>query len=210
MKKTPRPLVLVLDFGSQYTQLIARRVREAGVYCEVRPYDVSRAELAKLAPRALILSGSPQSAHAPDAYHFDPALLDPKLPVLGICYGMQLLALETGGALHHHLPLDLPGSAPHQLADSAARHAIAVEEGTRLAAILGRSPEPVNSSHHQGVAEPGPGVVVSARAEDGVVEAIERRAAPFCVGVQWHPERLASEGSRRLFETFVGACRKGA
>jgi GMP synthase (glutamine-hydrolysing) len=99
LKKKVRPLVLVLDFGSQYTQLIARRVREAGVYCEVRPYDLPRAELERLDPRALILSGSPQSAHAPDAYRFDPALLDPKLPVLGICYGMQVTLHALGAGL---------------------------------------------------------------------------------------------------------------
>jgi len=92
-------LVLVLDFGSQYTQLIARRVREAGVYCEVRPYDVTRRELARLRPAALILSGSPQSAHAPDAYKFDTRLLDPKTPVLGICYGMQVTMHALGGRL---------------------------------------------------------------------------------------------------------------
>jgi GMP synthase (glutamine-hydrolysing) len=91
--------VLVLDFGSQYTQLIARRVREAGVYCEVRPYDVSKRELARLKPAALILSGSPQSAHAADAYHFDPAVLPPDLPVLGICYGMQVSMHALGGVL---------------------------------------------------------------------------------------------------------------
>ena len=99
MKKKVRPLVLVLDFGSQYTQLIARRVREAGVYCEVRPYDLPRAELARLAPKALILSGSPQSAHAPDAYRFDPAVLDPKMPLLGICYGMQVTLHALGAGL---------------------------------------------------------------------------------------------------------------
>ncbi len=99
MKKPSHPLVLILDFGSQYTQLIARRVREAGVYCEVRPYDLSRRELARLAPRALILSGSPQSAAAPDAYHFDPNLLDPRVPLLGICYGMQVSLVALGAGL---------------------------------------------------------------------------------------------------------------
>jgi putative glutamine amidotransferase len=142
---------------------------------------------------------------------FDRALVAGALargvPLLGVCYGMQLLALETGGRLHHHLPLDLPRAQPHQLADPEARHALVLEEGSRLAAILGRAADPVNSSHHQAVAEPGVGFAVSARAEDGVVEAIEREAGPFCVGVQWHPERLATESSRRLFAAFVEACR---
>jgi GMP synthase (glutamine-hydrolysing) len=94
-----RQLVLILDFGSQYTQLIARRVREAGVYCEVRPYDLPPRELARLAPDALILSGSPQSAHTPDAYHFDPRTLPAATPVLGICYGMQVSLFALGATL---------------------------------------------------------------------------------------------------------------
>ncbi len=94
-----RQLVLVLDFGSQYTQLIARRVREAGVYCEVRPYDLPRAELERLAPDALILSGSPSSAAAADGFHFDPRLLAPDMPVLGNCYGKQVSLYAMGGAL---------------------------------------------------------------------------------------------------------------
>ncbi len=94
-----RQFVLVLDFGSQYTQLIARRVREAGIYCEVRPYDLPRREIAHLKPAAIILSGSPQSATAADAYRFDPRSLDPKVPLLGICYGMQVSLFALGATL---------------------------------------------------------------------------------------------------------------
>jgi GMP synthase (glutamine-hydrolysing) len=91
--------VLVLDFGSQYSQLIARRVREARVYCELVPGTISADEIRRRAPRGLIFSGGPASVYEPDAPHPDPALYDLNLPILGICYGMQLLALDLGGTV---------------------------------------------------------------------------------------------------------------
>ena len=127
-------------------------------------------------------------------------------PVLGICYGMQRLALQRGGSLHYHLPFDLPEAGPHELAGEGEGHGIRFEAGARLAVLLGTHPvERVNSIHHQAVREPGGGLRVAARAPDGVIEAIEDDNASFCVGVQWHPERLADDGSRALFRAFVAA-----
>jgi len=101
----PASFVLILDFGSQYTQLIARRIRELRVYCEIRPCSISAAEVAALDPSALILSGGPASVFAEDAPVADPALLDLQLPTLGICYGMQWLCAKLDGeierAAHH-------------------------------------------------------------------------------------------------------------
>ena len=91
--------VLVLDFGSQYSQLIARRVREAKVYCELVPGTISAGEIRRRCPRGLIFSGGPASVYEPGAPHPDPALYDLGLPILGICYGMQLLAIDLGGAV---------------------------------------------------------------------------------------------------------------
>src|SRR5690349_6151734 len=88
--------VLVLDFGSQFTQLIARRVRENRVYCEVHPFDFSPDEIARRRPIGLILSGGPQSVYEEGAPHADPRLFTLGIPVLGICYGMQLLAHLLG------------------------------------------------------------------------------------------------------------------
>jgi GMP synthase (glutamine-hydrolysing) len=91
--------IVILDFGSQYTQLIARRVREQGVYAEVFPHDAAPGELTAHAPRGLILSGGPNSIYAPNALRLSPGVLDTGLPVLGVCYGMQLLAHALGGGV---------------------------------------------------------------------------------------------------------------
>ncbi|XXX81998.1 glutamine-hydrolyzing GMP synthase [Sorangium sp. So ce134] len=92
-----RDFVVILDFGSQYTQLIARRVRESGVYCEIHRFDVPIAELRRLAPRAIILSGGPSSVYGDNAPHCSREVLELGVPTLGICYGLQLMAHHLGG-----------------------------------------------------------------------------------------------------------------
>ncbi len=89
--------VVVLDYGGQYSQLIARRVRECGVFSELLPHHVGAEEVRRRNPKGLILSGGPASVYAPGAPQLDPALLELGIPVLGICYGMQLMAQELGG-----------------------------------------------------------------------------------------------------------------
>jgi putative glutamine amidotransferase len=130
-------------------------------------------------------------------------------PVLGICYGMQLLALHHGGRLHHHLPLDLPDSQPHQLPLESGRHGLEPVTGSRFAAIIGADPLEINSLHHQGVADPGTGMRVCARAPDGVIEAIETEGYGFTLGVQWHPEKLDGVAGYAVFRSLVEAARDG-
>ena len=102
--------VLILDFGSQFTQLIARRVRENRVYCEIHPPNLDVAEIKRRRPIGLILSGGPQSVYEETAARPDTAIFDLGIPVLGICYGMQLMAHELGGQVEgssqerRHLP----------------------------------------------------------------------------------------------------------
>jgi putative glutamine amidotransferase len=110
------------------------------------------------------------------------------VPVLGVCRGLQLLNVARGGTLHQHLP-DVVGTADHAPAPGVyGRHPVAVAAGSRLADALGRTAGEVASYHHQAVATPGAGLVVTARASDGTVEAVEDPDLPFCLAVQWHPE----------------------
>jgi len=132
------------------------------------------------------------------------AAIERGTPVLAICYGMQLLALSAGGSLHYDIPTDFPSARTHQFADLDGRHPIRVEPDSRLAGALGAGPISVNSLPHQGVATPGDEMRVCARADDGLIEAIEREGPYFCLGVQWHPEQL--DGSDALFLAFVAAC----
>ena len=129
--------------------------------------------------------------------------LDRGLPTLGICYGMQLLALADGATLHQHLPDDRPGSGDHS---GGVQHPIHVLAGSKLAKALGVEPGPVISRHHQALDRVPSPWVVTARAACGLVEAIEHADHPFALGVQWHPE-LADEGGPQdgLFRALVSA-----
>jgi GMP synthase (glutamine-hydrolysing) len=184
-----RQLVLVLDFGSQYTQLIARRVREAGVYCEVRPYDLPRRELARLAPAALILSGSPQSAAAPDAYHFDPRVLDPRVPLLGICYGMQVSLYALGAELRR------------------ARHGeygqvrVRIDRSDDLTRGLPRSFK-AWMSHGDEVASLPAGFVATARTAHCALAGARHATRPWHF-VQFHPEVVHTEVGEALLRNFL-------
>jgi putative glutamine amidotransferase len=174
---------------------------------------------------ALLLPGGPDflpppplpegvrfAAAAPEQLAFDRALLGAARsagrPVLGVCYGMQLLAREAGGALHHHVPLDVPGALEHRRPDPQARHPVALVPGTRLALLFGAAEIAVNTRHHQAVSAPGRGLVAAGRAPDGVIEAIEAEggpAGPFLIGVQWHPEDLEPAHRAVLFGALVEA-----
>ena len=135
--------------------------------------------------------------------------LERDLPVLGICGGQQLLNVVLGGDLIQHIPDAVPGSLAHEQPNPRTEpgHTVAVERGTRLHAIVGCDELAVNSAHHQAAGRVGPGVVACAKAPDGVIEAIEDPRRRFCLGVQWHPEYLLSQGDAAILEALVGACR---
>jgi putative glutamine amidotransferase len=132
---------------------------------------------------------------------FEEAMLEGALaagmPVLGVCGGMQLLAVVRGGALHQHLPDDLGVSHEQPPPKDVPSHVVEIGPGSVLERLVGSEPLPVNSTHHQAVSRPGSGVAVSGWAPDGVVEAIEIEGARFALGVQWHPEALASRDPRQ-------------
>mgnify|MGYP003865701797 CR=1 FL=1 len=148
--------ILVVDFGAQYAQLIARRVRETDVFSEIVPHDLTAAEFAERAPTGIIFSGGPASVHVDGAPRIDPGVYDLGVPILGICYGAQLMALESGGRLHHHIPMDLPRADDHRLPEPDGRHRVHADPDSRLAALLGTTDAEVNSLHHQSIAEVGP------------------------------------------------------
>ncbi len=129
-------------------------------------------------------------------------------PVLGICGGQQLLNVVLGGTLIQHIPDEVRDALAHEQPNPRDEpgHPVRVVAGTLLHRIVGRDTMAVNSAHHQAADATGPGVVVNARAPDGVVEGVEAAGRRFCLGVQWHPEYGVDPGDARIFDAFVAAC----
>ena len=134
-----------------------------------------------------------------------------EMPVLGICGGQQLLNVVLGGTLIQHIPDEVPDCVPHRQPNPRDEpgHSVRVVRGTLLYRITGAETLGVNSAHHQAVKAAGPGLLVDATAEDGVIEGIEDGRRHFCLGVQWHPEFELNDGDRRIFRALVEAAAGG-
>ena len=186
--RTPRP-VLVVDNGAQYAQLIARRVREAGVYSEIVPHTWDAARMLAKDPAAIVLSGGPASVYAQGAPRIDPALFDAGVPVLGICYGFQQMAAALGGEVA-------------QTGEREYGHTVARVE-TPGALLAGAAPDlQVWMSHGDAVTTAPEGFTVLATTPGAPVAAFEhpeRRLA----GVQWHPEVRHSAHGQEVLENFL-------
>ncbi len=187
--ETSQRPVLVVDFGAQYAQLIARRVREAGVYSEIVPHTASAEEIAAKSPVGIILSGGPSSVYEEGAPSLDTGVFDLGVPTLGICYGFQYMAQHLGGEVAHT-----------GLREYGATDATIVTEGT----LLEGQPAEQNvwMSHGDQVARAPEGFDVLARTAATPVAAFANDSRRL-YGVQWHPEVKHSDYGQRVLENFL-------
>ena len=181
--------VLVVDFGAQYAQLIARRVREASVYSEIVPHTISAAEVSAISPAAIILSGGPASVYEQDSPKLDPQILQLGIPVLGICYGFQILAQSLGGRVDR-TGLREYGATPLEIKGGGV--------------LLSNQPnlQICWMSHGDQVMQAPDGFEVLASTKTTPVAAFESKAKKI-FGVQWHPEVKHSEQGQRVLENFL-------
>ena len=131
-----------------------------------------------------------------------------QMPALGICGGQQLMNVALGGTLIQHIPDAVPDALAHEQPNPRTEpgHAVSLAAGSALRAIVGSATMAVNSAHHQAVADAAPGLVVNARAPDGVIEGIEDPAHRWFIGVQWHPEYGIDPGDPLIFRSLIEAC----
>jgi GMP synthase (glutamine-hydrolysing) len=181
--------ILVLDFGSQYTQLIARRLRELGVYSEIVPFNTPKDKILAQKPAGIILSGGPMSVSAPGAPWCDTSLFDSGLPVLGICYGMQLLTSALGGTISRSAHREF-GHALVSVADDAK--------------LFERAPRELRvwASHGDHVSAAPDGFTVVATSGSVPIAAIEQRERRL-YGLLFHPEVVHTQEGATLLKNFA-------
>ena len=182
--------VLVVDFGAQYAQLIARRVRELHVYSEIVPHRVTAAELAERKPAALILSGGPKSVHVDGAPALDPEIYELDVPILGICYGAQLIAQQLGGTVGRGRRGEYGRATLRRTAPSLL--------------LPDEAPEthPVWMSHFDAITAVPPGFTATATTDDAPVAILEDDDRRI-YGVQFHPEVVHSPYGMRVLARFL-------
>jgi len=188
---TDRP-VFVVDFGAQYAQLIARRVRELNVYSEIVPHRITADEVRANPPAALILSGGPKSVHVDGAPSLDPEIYDLGIPILGICYGAQLIAQQLGGTVGRGLRGEYGRAKVSRITGSTS---------TLLDGVVPDEQE-VWMSHFDAVTVPPPGFVATASTADAPVAALESPARQIW-GVQYHPEVVHTPYGMQVLEQFL-------
>ncbi len=188
---SPDGPVLVVDFGAQYAQLIARRVREAHVYSEIVPHTITAAEVAARRPAGVIFSGGPKSVHVEGAPHIDPAIYDLQVPVLGICYGAQLVALQLGGVVAN------TGRGEYGRTDLDVVRPDAVLFAGEIA-----EPQTVWMSHFDSITTAPEGFTVTASSPDAPVAAMEDVARRIHA-VQFHPEVVHTPHGQEILKHFL-------
>ncbi|MCL6447459.1 MAG: glutamine-hydrolyzing GMP synthase [Armatimonadetes bacterium] len=188
-----KELVVVLDFGGQYSHLIARRIRESRVFCEMLPYHTPLAEIKARSPRGIVFSGGPASVYQDGAPQGDPGIYELGIPILGICYGMQLMTLQLGGVV---------APAEYREYGKAALEVLAPDQ-----ILQGLAPrEQCWMSHGDRVEAAPPGFQVLARTEQAPVAAIAHEQKKI-YGVQFHPEVVHTPKGKAILENFLyGVC----
>jgi len=194
MRNIHRDKILILDFGAQYTQLIARRIREIGVYCEVWAWDHDPDEIAKFAPKGIIFSGGPESTTAADAPAAPQTAYDSGFPILGICYGMQTMAAQLGGATESADAREFGHAHVDILEKDALLEGLSDHAGAKRLDVW--------MSHGDHVAKAPPGFAVTAVTERIPVAAMANEAKRW-YGVQFHPEVTHTKQGLEILRRFV-------
>jgi len=181
--------IMIIDYGSQYTQLITRRVRELKVYAEIFPYNVSKEQIKSFSPRSIILSGGPSSVYDEDTYTLSDAILNANLPVLGICYGLQLLNHNLGGRITSK------DRGEYGLSK------VNFDNNNEIFSGLSKTSD-VWMSHGDEVDSVGDDWDKIAESDNGVIAALQYKKKPF-YGVQFHPEVVHTEEGKKIISNYL-------